>query len=59
MSLLAVITKDDDAIFTITLFIDTYCKRYVCPFGDSMSNNQVVTISIMFSPYYWLASLSF
>ncbi len=26
MSLLAVITKDDDAIFTITLFIDTYDK---------------------------------
>lgn len=50
MSLLAVITKDDDAIFTITLFIDAYCKGYVCPFGDSMSNNQVVTISIMFSP---------
>ena len=31
MSLLAAITWDDDANFTITLFINSYYRVYVCP----------------------------
>ena len=57
MSLLAVITWNDDANFTITLFMNSY---YLCvclsSYGDSMSHKSNVLIALHF--HLILASFS-
>ena len=58
MSLLAAITWDDDANFTITLFINSYYRVYVCPvrgFNDKQIKHADCSA---FSPLNGFVSLS-
>ena len=58
MSLLAVITWDDDANFTITLFINSYYRVYVCPvMGFNVSQIKCADCAA-FSPHSGFVSLS-
>ena len=58
MSLLAVITWDDDANFTITLFIKSYYLLYVCPVrGFNVLQIKCVDCAA-FSPLSGFVSLS-
>lgn len=58
MSLLAVITWDDDANFTITLFINPYYLLYVCPVrGFNVSQIKYADCAA-FSPLSGFVSLS-